>query len=109
LPALVRGINTRCREHGIPVPGSFAYPGNGIDVEALPVLHDMGIQFARRGGAPEHAYKEGRGFAFEPGRDAPCPHKEFEDRALGVIQTMFEAAPVTGAKRQRTGPRALKA
>jgi hypothetical protein len=57
--------------YGIPEPVSFAYPGNAIVVEALPVLRDLGIRFARRGGAPEHPYKEGRGFAFEPGRDHP--------------------------------------
>jgi peptidoglycan/xylan/chitin deacetylase (PgdA/CDA1 family) len=71
LPEQVRSINARCREHGIPEPVSFAYPGNGIAVEALTVLRDLGIKFARRGGAPEYPYKEGRGFAFEPGRDHP--------------------------------------
>src|SRR5262245_53028364 len=69
LPEQVRSIAARCREHGIPEPVSFAYPGNGIAAEALPVLRDLRITFARRGGAPEYPYKEGRGFAFEPGRD----------------------------------------
>src|SRR5262249_10549489 len=55
----------------IPEPISFAYPGNGIHKDALPVLKAQGIQFARRGGAPEYAYKEGRGFAYEPGLDHP--------------------------------------
>lgn len=67
----VRAINARCREHGIPDPVSFAYPGNGFDVGALPLLRDLGIRFARRGGAPEYPYKEGRGVAYEPGRDHP--------------------------------------
>jgi peptidoglycan/xylan/chitin deacetylase (PgdA/CDA1 family) len=71
LAAQVRGISLRCREHGIPAPVSFAYPGNGFDLGALPILHDLGIKFARRGGLPEYSYKEGRGFAFEPGRDHP--------------------------------------
>ena len=31
----------------------------------------MGIRFARRGGAPEHPYEWGHGFAFEPGLDHP--------------------------------------
>ena len=39
--------------------------------DALPVLKDLGIKFARRGGAPEYPYKEGRGFAYEPGLDHP--------------------------------------
>jgi peptidoglycan/xylan/chitin deacetylase (PgdA/CDA1 family) len=67
--AQVRGINARCREHGIPSPVSFAYPGNGFDLGALPILREQGITFARRGGLPEYSYQEGRGFAFEPGRD----------------------------------------
>jgi peptidoglycan/xylan/chitin deacetylase (PgdA/CDA1 family) len=71
LPAQVKAINARCKEHGIPPPVSFAYPGNAITKDALPVLKDLGIKFARRGGAPEHPYKEGRGFAYEPGLDHP--------------------------------------
>jgi peptidoglycan/xylan/chitin deacetylase (PgdA/CDA1 family) len=71
LAAQVRGINERCRAHGIPVPVSFAYPGNAIEPGALPILRDLGIRFARRGGSPEYPYREGRGFAYEPGRDHP--------------------------------------
>jgi peptidoglycan/xylan/chitin deacetylase (PgdA/CDA1 family) len=71
LSAQVRAINERCKQHGIPAPISFAYPGNAILKEGLPVLKDLGIRFARRGGAPEYPYKEGRGFAYEPGRDHP--------------------------------------
>ncbi|HKA07745.1 MAG TPA: polysaccharide deacetylase family protein [Gemmataceae bacterium] len=71
LSAQVRAINARCKEHGIPESISFAYPGNAIAKEGLPVLKELGIRFARRGGAPEFAYKEGRGFAYEPGLDHP--------------------------------------
>lgn len=67
----VRAIADRCREHKIPPPTSFAYAGNGIDKAALAVLKEQGITFARRGGAPEYAYKEGKGFAYEPGLDHP--------------------------------------
>ena len=67
----VRALNARCQAHQIPVPLSFAYPGNGIHPRALPLLRDLGIKFARRGGAPEYPYKEGRGCAYEPGRDHP--------------------------------------
>ena len=35
------------------------------------VLKELGITFARRGGSPEFPYKEGRGFAYEPGLDHP--------------------------------------
>jgi peptidoglycan/xylan/chitin deacetylase (PgdA/CDA1 family) len=71
LSAQLKGINQRCKEHGIPQPTSFAYPGNAIAKEGLPVLKDLGIKFARRGGSPEYPYKEGRGFAYEPGLDHP--------------------------------------
>jgi peptidoglycan/xylan/chitin deacetylase (PgdA/CDA1 family) len=71
LAAQVRAINARCKEHGIPEPTSFAYPGNAIAKEGLPILKELGIRFARRGGAPEYPYKEGHGFAYEPGLDHP--------------------------------------
>jgi peptidoglycan/xylan/chitin deacetylase (PgdA/CDA1 family) len=67
----VRALNVRCQEHQIPVPVSFGYPGNGIHPKALPLLRDLGVKFARRGGAPEYPYKEGRGCAYEPGLDHP--------------------------------------
>jgi peptidoglycan/xylan/chitin deacetylase (PgdA/CDA1 family) len=67
----LEGIAQQCRQHAIPVPTSFAYPGNGITVKALPVLRQAGIQFARRGGRPEFPYEGGCGFAFEPGLDDP--------------------------------------
>jgi peptidoglycan/xylan/chitin deacetylase (PgdA/CDA1 family) len=71
LAAQVRALNARCREHGIPEPTSFAYPGNALHRDALSILKALGIRFARRGGAPEYAYKEGRGFGYEPGLDHP--------------------------------------
>jgi peptidoglycan/xylan/chitin deacetylase (PgdA/CDA1 family) len=71
LAAQVRGINDRCKEHGIPVPTSFAYPGNALTKAALPILKDLGIRFARRGGSPEYPYKDGQGFAYQPGLDHP--------------------------------------
>ncbi len=95
LSAQVKAINARCQEHGIPHPVSFAYPGNAIVKEALPILKDLGIKFARRGGAPEHPYKDGRGFAYEPGLDHPLlvpsagdarPHWTLDDLKLAVAQ-----------------------
>lgn len=95
LSAQVRGINLQCEKHGIPKPVSFAYPGNAIVPGALPVLKDLGIRFARRGGSPEHPYKDGRGFAFEPGKDHPLllpsagdarPTWTLEDLKLAVGQ-----------------------
>lgn len=64
-------INRQCKKHGIPPTVSFAWPGNSIAVEALPILRKHGIQFARRGGTPEYPYKEGKGFAYEAGLDHP--------------------------------------
>jgi peptidoglycan/xylan/chitin deacetylase (PgdA/CDA1 family) len=85
LPAQVRAINARCKEHGIPQPTSFAYPGNAITKDALPVLKDLGIKFARRGGSPEYPYKDGRGFAYEPGLDHPL-----------LVPTAGDARPTWG-------------
>ncbi len=95
LPAQLRGIDARCKEYGIPKPVSFAYPGNAIAKEALPVLKEHGIRFARRGGSPEHPYQGGRGFAYEPGLDHPLlvptagdarPHWTLDDLKAAVSQ-----------------------
>ncbi len=67
----IEAINARCAEYGIPRPVSFAYPGNAIVPAAATILHEMGIRWARRGGAPEHPYEWGRGCAYEPGIDHP--------------------------------------
>ena len=67
----IRAINDRCREHNIPPTTSFAWPGNSIAVEALAALKSEGMLFARRGGAPEYEYQDGKGFAYEPGLDHP--------------------------------------
>lgn len=67
----VEAINAKCAAHGIPRPVSFGYPGNAITLGALGPLAELGFRFARRGGEPEHPYKEGRGIAYEPGRDHP--------------------------------------
>jgi peptidoglycan/xylan/chitin deacetylase (PgdA/CDA1 family) len=67
----LEAINARCLAHGIPRPVSFAYPGNALDKDVLPVLQGLGIKFARRGGAPEYPYDKGRGFAYETGLDHP--------------------------------------
>lgn len=64
-------VEKKCAEHGIAIPTTFAYPGNSIDPMAIGVLEKKGYKFARRGGAPEFPYKEGRGRAYEPGADHP--------------------------------------
>jgi peptidoglycan/xylan/chitin deacetylase (PgdA/CDA1 family) len=67
----LEAINRQCVAHGIPRTTSFAYPGNAITLEAFAELKKVGIRFARRGGAPEYEYREGSGFAYEPGFDHP--------------------------------------
>ena len=71
LPEQIEFINQRCAEQGIPRPVSFAFPGNGLEPGALPILKKLGFRFARRGGAPEFPYDWGRGPAYEPGVDHP--------------------------------------
>ncbi len=65
------GIEAQCKEHGIPSPVTFAWPGNAITTNAFSILRQHGILFARRGGAPEFPYEFGRGIAMEPGQDHP--------------------------------------
>lgn len=64
-------IDAACAAAGIPRPVSFAWPGNEIAPEGLPVLRAHGFRFARRGGAPERPYEGGRGTAYEPAFDHP--------------------------------------
>lgn len=71
LPEQLDGIARQCEACGIPAPVTFAWPGNAISPDAAEILKDHGILFARRGGAPEYPYDEGRGFAFQPGLDHP--------------------------------------
>ncbi len=88
-------IERQCELHQIPRPVSFAYPGNAITPLAFPILGQHGIRFARRGGAPEYPYKQGRGFAYEPGLDHPLllptagdarPDWELDDFVLAADQ-----------------------
>ncbi len=65
------GIDQQCKRHGIPKPTTFAWPGNATSDKALTILKQHGIRFARRGGAPEYPYEQGRGFAYQPGLDHP--------------------------------------
>jgi peptidoglycan/xylan/chitin deacetylase (PgdA/CDA1 family) len=76
-------IAARCREHGIPEPVSFAWPGNKFHIDALPILAAAGIRFARRGGEPEVPYAKGGGVPYEPGVDHPL-----------LIPTTADARPV---------------
>src|SRR6516225_3197250 len=46
--AQLAAIDAKCAANGIPKPVSFAYPGNVLDKDALPLLRQHGIRFARR-------------------------------------------------------------
>ena len=94
----LKAIDDRCAEFRIPKPTSFAWPGNSISVAALPGLAAHGIRFARRGGGPEHEYKHGKGFAFEPHLDHPLllpsagdarPDWEIEDFVHAIEQAKY--------------------
>ena len=71
LEAQLAAIDQSCEEHGIAKPVSFAWPGNAIELEALPILQKHGVQWARRGGFPEYPRGGERGFPYEPGLDHP--------------------------------------
>lgn len=94
----LEGIRQQCAKHGIPNPVSFAYPGNATTPKAFPILAEHGIKYARRGGAPEYPYKEGRGFGYEPGLDHPLlipsagdarPDWELDDFVRAVEQAKY--------------------
>src|SRR5262249_6968090 len=101
LPAQLRGISARCKEHGIPPPTSFAYPGNAFTKEALAVLKDNGITFSRRGGSPEFPYKEGRGAAYEPGLDHALIIPSAGDARPGWTLDDFKAAVAQAKHRKK--------
>ena len=67
----LRAINEQCKNHGIPPTVSFAWPGNSTSQKAFAFVRAEGIKFARRGGAPEYPYENGKGFAYEPSLDHP--------------------------------------
>ncbi len=71
LEVQLAAIDARCEEHGIAKPISFAWPGNGLDMDALEILRNHGLRWARRGGFPEYPRGGERGFPYEPGLDHP--------------------------------------
>src|SRR5262249_36791320 len=65
------GVGVADGAHGTRKPWSFPSQGTAIPRPAWRVRKEPGFRFARRGGAPEFPYKDGRGFAYEPGLDHP--------------------------------------
>ncbi|MFN5625807.1 MAG: polysaccharide deacetylase family protein, partial [Planctomyces sp.] len=87
------GIESRCREHGIPAPVTLAWPGNAWTPKAFDVLRRHGIVLARRGGSPEFPYDGGRGVAYEPGGDHPLLLPSAGDaRPKWTVDNLIQAA-----------------
>ena len=49
----LRQLESRCQEHGISRPTTFAYPGSHVSRVSVQVLSEEGYKFARRGVFPE--------------------------------------------------------
>lgn len=99
----LEGIEKKCQQHQIPLPVTFAWPGNVISTKAFAGLAQHGIKFARRGGAPEYPYEKGQGFAFEPGKDHPLLLPSAGDARPGWSLDDF----IKGAKQARDGKIAI--
>ncbi|MCX6866713.1 MAG: polysaccharide deacetylase family protein [Verrucomicrobia bacterium] len=71
--AEVEAIEQLHRDHGLPRPTSFCYPGYKVNRAVVGVLIRKGYRFARRGVGPEYPYS-GRGDcgpAYDPADDHP--------------------------------------
>jgi peptidoglycan/xylan/chitin deacetylase (PgdA/CDA1 family) len=103
----IESINEKLAKNGIPRPVSFAYAGNAVHLDALPILEDAGFKFARRGGSPEYPYDGGWGVAYEPGRDHPLLIPSAADArptwTLGDFKTaLARASSIVNASRPRS-------
>ncbi|MDA2926554.1 polysaccharide deacetylase family protein [Acidobacteria bacterium AH-259-O06] len=90
-------IEMRCREHDIPVPTTFVYPGSHHSIEVVEVLEEKDYLFARRGVGPEFPDngQGARGPVYNPAEDHPLlvpttgyagPEWGFEDLVWAVEQ-----------------------
>jgi len=73
IAAEVEYIEQLHRQHGLPHPKSFCYPGYQVNGTVVEVLSRKGYHFARRGVAPEHPYSDhgDRGPAYDPAEHQP--------------------------------------
>ena len=69
----LRHIQLRCKEHDIPPPVSFCYPGWSHNRAAVEVLKEEGFEFCRRGVGPEFpdGGRGARGPIYDPQQDHP--------------------------------------
>jgi peptidoglycan/xylan/chitin deacetylase (PgdA/CDA1 family) len=97
LLADIEHIDLRCKEHSIPVPQTFCYPGYSNGSEAVKTLMERSFLFARRGVAPEFPYHSegGRGPAYDatqhhplltPTTGAAGPNWTFDDFVWAIEQ-----------------------
>jgi peptidoglycan/xylan/chitin deacetylase (PgdA/CDA1 family) len=75
-------IEERCREHSIPKPRTFCYPGYGASPTAAQFLRNRGYVFARAGGSR----------AFDPLKDDPLLLPQAFDGKPGSTLESFKAA-----------------
>ena len=75
-------IEERCRDHGIPKPRTFCYPGYGASPTAAQFLRNRGYAFARAGGNR----------AFDPMKDDPrLMPQAFDGKPASTLES-FKAA-----------------
>ena len=69
----IDGIEKRCKEHGIPLPKTFVYPGFQDNEQIAEVLREKGYLFARRGVTPEFPDGDNgaRGPVYDPAKHYP--------------------------------------
>ena len=90
-------IDERCDAYNIPIPVTFAYPGDSRGPESIEVLKEKGYLFARRGVGPDYPYdlEGGRGPVYDPdihhplvipSTGVPGPHYDFDDLVWAVEQ-----------------------
>ena len=70
---LVRQVENRCSEKGIPKPVTFCYPGYSFNTTAVDVLQDLGYAYARHGIVPNFYPSDygDKGPYYKPDADHP--------------------------------------
>jgi peptidoglycan/xylan/chitin deacetylase (PgdA/CDA1 family) len=93
----IEGLERRCKDHGIPLPTTFVYPGFQDDLQIAEILLKKGYSFARRGVRPEFqdGGTGGRGPAYDPAKHHPLfvpttgyagPGWQFKDLVWAIDQ-----------------------
>lgn len=120
----IEGIERHAKEHGIPVPTTFVYPGFQDSVQVAEVLLQKGYLYARRGVTPEFPDRDNgaRGPVYDPAKHHPLlipttgyagPQWHFKDLVWAVDQAKnskiavltFHGVPYPGAPWVSVTPR----